>query len=313
MVKSSNNFYKKKNKVEFENKMFNTSDNFYKKNNKVKNTEYINNGNKINIDVLIKFNEKINNLIASIKNKIDINISHECLELINFFYKSSLYDELEILFTKNSQSQLIIHKSIIFIIFNAILAYYISYDKSFLNTCLDYLAILIDINHKSFLLLCENVLNKLNITNEKLNLILKNNSYHIELTDKDFTKYLTARKYTISKNKINFIHEIKYYSFLIQKYIKVLLKNLTNDIDKETNNNIISDKKDELLKIFNNIKSISFKEINDIFNQKIKYNTGVNADINGTSFDLSQYIPINPGIKPPYIKTKLTKKSMPQR
>ena len=308
MLKSSNNFYKKKNKVEFENKMFNTSDNFYKKNNKVKNTEYINNGNKINIDDLIEFNEKINNIITSIKNKIDINIRNDCLELINFFYKSSLYDELEILFSKNSQSQLIIHKSIIFIIFNAILAYYISYDKSFLNTCLDYLAIVIDINHKSFLLLCENVLNKLNITNEKLNLILKNNSYHIELTDKDFTKYLTARKYTISKNKINFIHEIKYYSFLIQKYIKVLLKNLANDIDKESDNNIINDKKGELLKIFNNIKNISFKEINDLFNQKIKYNTGVNTDINGTSFDLSQYIPINPRIKPPYIKTKLTKK-----
>ena len=128
------------------------------------------------------------------------------------------------------------------------------------------------------------------------------------MTDKDFTKYLTARKYTISKNKINFIHEIKYYSFLIQKYIKVLLKNLANDIDKETDNNIINDKKGELLKIFNNIKNISFKEINDLFNQKIKYNIEVNTNINGTSFDLSQYIPINPGIKPPYIKTKLTKK-----
>ena len=306
MLKTSNNFYKKKNNLEFQNKMFNTSDNFYKKNKK-ENKENVNIGNSINIDDLIKFDEKINNLINSINNKICINISNECLELINYFYNSSLYDELEILF-KNHQCQLIIHKSIIFIIFNAILAYYISYDKSFLNTCIDYLAIIININHKSYLLLCENISNKLNISNEKLNLILKNNSYHIELTDKDFTKYLTARKYTISKDKINFIHEIKYYSFLIQKYVKVLLKNLTNDIDKENDNNSINDQKEELLKIFNNIKSISFKEINDLFHQKIKYNIEYNTNTSKISNNLLKYVPINPNIKPPYIKTKLTKK-----
>ena len=309
-LKTSNNFYKKKNNLELENKMFNTSENFYKKKD-CENKDDLNKENEINESHLIKFNEKLNNLINSINNKIDINISNECLELINYFYDSSLYKRLEEFFGENSQCQLIIHKSIIFIIFNAILAYYISYDKSFLNTCLDYLAIIININHKSFLLLCENIINKLNIENEKLNKILKNNSYHIELTDKDFIKYLTARKYTISKNKINFIHEIKYYSFLIQKYIKVLLKNLTNDIDTDNNNKdkeINNDKKNELIKIFNNIKNISLKEINDFFQQKIKNTNDINTNNTTNPKELSQYKPTNPEIKPPYIRTKLAKK-----
>ena len=309
-LKTSNNFYKKKNNLELENKMFNTSENFYKKKD-CENKDDLNKENEINESHLIKFNEKLNNLINSINNKIDINISNECLELINYFYDSSLYKRLEEFLGENSQCQLIIHKSIIFIIFNAILAYYISYDKSFLNTCLDYLAIIININHKSFLLLCENIINKLNIENEKLNKILKNNSYHIELTDKDFIKYLTARKYTISKNKINFIHEIKYYSFLIQKYIKVLLKNLTNDIDTDNNNKdkeINNDKKNELIKIFNNIKNISLKEINDFFQQKIKNTNDINTNNTTNPKELSQYKPTNPEIKPPYIRTKLAKK-----
>ena len=127
---------------------------------------------------------------------------------------------------------------------------------------------------------------------EKLSFIIKNNLFHMKLTDKDFVKYLTARKYIISEKKINFIHEIKYYSFLIQKYIKVLLKNLS----KEHN------KKEDLLKIFNDMKNISFKEINEFFQKKIK------TEIIPKEPNTIKYLPTNPEIKPPYIKEELTKK-----
>ena len=305
MIKTSNNFYKKKNRADTVNKMSKTSNGFYEKNKNIKREEKIINNdiNINNIDNFIKFDSKMNNLINSINNKIDINISNECLDLINFFFKSSIGEYLETYFNKNPQSRLIVHKSINLILFNAIMAYHISFDKSFLNTCIDYLAIIINISHKSYLLLCENIMEKIkndinkkeNEKMEKLLLILKNNFFHIELNDKDFSKYLTARKYDISKNKINFIHEIKYYSFLIQKYIKVLLKNLNSDSDY--------DKKEDLIQIFNNIKSISFQEIDNIFEQKIKVNINPQK-----SNPISEYPPTNPEIKPPYIKSNLTKK-----
>ena len=305
MLKTSSNFYKKKSNIETDNnKMSKTSNNFYKNNNikEEKKTEIINNNNDNNniIENLIKFEEKLNNLINSINNKIHINISNDCLELINYFFNSSLYDKLETYINNNNnQTQLIIHKSINFIIFNAILAYHISFDKSFLNTCLDYLAIIINISNKSYLLLCENIVNKIinnrneNIKKEKLLLIIKNNICHIDLNDKDFVKYLTSRNYIISKEKINFIHEIKYYSFLVHKYIKVLLKNMNKD------DNI----KEGLLQIFYNIKNISPQEINDFFQKNIKI-TNISQEIN----NIPQYPPTNPDIKPPYINAKLTKK-----
>ena len=304
MLKTSSNFYKKKSNIETDNnKMSKTSNNFYKNNNikEEKKTEIINNNNDNNIiENLIKFEEKLNNLINSINNKIHINISNDCLELINYFFNSSLYDKLEAYINNNNnQTQLIIHKSINFIIFNAILAYHISFDKSFLNTCLDYLAIIINISNKSYLLLCENIVNKIinnrneNIKKEKLLLIIKNNICHIDLNDKDFAKYLTSRNYIISKEKINFIHEIKYYSFLVHKYIKVLLKNMNKD------DNI----KEGLLQIFYNIKNISPQEINDFFQKNIK-TTNISQEIN----NIPQYPPTNPDIKPPYINAKLTKK-----
>ena len=305
MLKTSSNFYKKKSNIETDNnKMSKTSNNFYKNNNikEEKKTEIINNNNDNNniIENLIKFEEKLNNLINTINNKIHINISNDCLKLINYFFNSSLYDKLEThINNNNNQTQLIIHKSINFIIFNAILAYHISFDKSFLNTCLDYLAIIINISNKSYLLLCENIVNKIinnrneNIKKEKLLLIIKNNICHIDLNDKDFVKYLTSRNYIISKEKINFIHEIKYYSFLVHKYIKVLLKNMNKD------DNI----KEGLLQIFYNIKNISPQEINDFFQKNIKI-TNISQEIN----NIPQYPPTNPDIKPPYINAKLTKK-----
>ena len=305
MLKTSDNFYKKKLIFETDNSMMaKTSDNFYKENKNKEELEIINtinnnnnNDNNILKDLII-FEEKLNNLINSINNKVDINISKECLESINYFFNSSLYNNIEMYVNNNNQSQLI-HKSINYVIYNAILAYHISFDKSFLNTCLDYLAIITNISNKCYLLICENIVNNLinnwndNINKEKILLILKNNLFHIELNDKDFIKYLTSRKYIISKDKINYIHELKYYLFLIQKYIKVLLKNLSND----------GNKKDNLLQVFNNIKNISFKEMYDFFQKNIKVNN-IPEDID----NLSKYHPTNPEIKPPYIKAKLTKK-----
>ena len=305
MMKTSNNFYTKKNNTDTVNKMSKTSNGFYEKNKIEKKEEKIINNdiNINNIDNFIKFESKMNNLINSINNKIDINISNECLELINSFFNFFIGENIEMYFNKNTQSMLIIHKSINLILFNAIMAYHISFDKSFLNTCIDYLAIIINISHKAYLLLCENIIEQIkkdinkkeNEKMEKILLILKNNSFHIDLTDDDFSKYLTVRKYDLSKNKINFIHEIKYYSFLIQKYIKVLIKNLNSDNDYG--------KKEDLIQIFNNIKSISFPEISNFFEQKIKVN------INAIKTDpISEFPPTNPEIRPPYIKSKLRKK-----
>ena len=322
-LKTSDNFYKRYKTIDSEEKMSmsNTNSNFYI-NKKIETEEEITkNNNKINIYIymkkLINFEEKFKKLIQSINSKITKNINNECLDLITFFYKSLIYSKIEIFFKKNAQSQLIINKSIKFIIFCAILAYYISFDESYLHTCLDYLATIINISHKSYLLLCEQIVNKINDLNEnilidKLFFIVNNNIFHIDINDNDFIKYLSARKYNIShisKKKINFIYEIKYYSFLIQKYIKVLLKNLNTN----TNNN----QKEQLTKIFNNIKELSFQELDYLFQKIIKKEEKIkkneekneeNEEKNDENFQKDEYPPTDPEKIPPYIKESLTKK-----
>jgi Dullard-like phosphatase family protein len=137
---------------------------------------------------------------------------------------------------------------------------------------------------------------------------VQNNLFHIDINDNDFIKYLSARKYNISnisKKKINFIYEIKYYSFLIQKYIKVLLKNLNNN----TNNNL----KEELTSIFNNIKDLSFQELDYLFQKNIKKEEKIEkTEKNDNDVDdipqKDEYPPADPEIVPPYIKESLTKK-----
>ena len=288
------------------NKMNNSNNNIYEKkdynNNESKNKNEkinkINNKQKdINIDVNIKelllFEDKFSDLITSINKKIDI--SNDCLYLIEHLYNSSLCQKFEIYFNKSHKSQnIIIYKSIVLMIFSAILSYHISFDNSFFHICLDYLAIIININHKTYLLLCEYIINKFkNILNEnnyfqKLLSILKNNLSHLDLKDQDYVKYLTERKYITNKKTINFIHEIKYYSFLILKYIKVLLKNLNTS------------QKGNLDKIFDNINDLAFEEIFYFFLKNIK--------VKKSYLNLNKFSPTNPEIKSPFIKTKLSKK-----
>ena len=287
---NNNNIYEKKDYNKNESKNKNKNEKINKINNKQKD---INSGVNINIEELLLFEDKFSDLITSINKKIDI--SKECLYLIENLYNSSLCQKFELYFNKSHKSQnVIIYKSIVLMIFSAILSYHISFDNSFFHICLDYLAIIININHKTYLLLCEYIINQCkNILNEniyyqKLLSILKNNLSHLDLKDQDYVKYLTERKYITNKKTINFIHEIKYYSFLILKYIKVLLKNLNTS------------QKGNLDKIFDNINDLSFEEIYYFFLKNIK--------VKKSYLNLNKFSPTNPEIKCPFIKSKLSKK-----
>ena len=122
------------------------------------------------------------------------------------------------------------------ILFNCMLVYHISFDPSYLNTCYDYLATIIGMSHKTFLLLCEYISLKISssaIENnwvKRLFKLLKENLVHLNKNDKEFMSYLTNRGYNLTyNNSFYFIYEIKFYSSMIQKYIKALLKNLSDD------------------------------------------------------------------------------------
>ena len=243
----------------------------YKEKNKNKNINNVNSENYqyedgfkkdfINIEDLLLFDEKFNDVLNSINERL--NISNECFELINYYNTSSLYNKFEQYF-HDPKISIVIHTSILLILFNSMLVYHISFDQLFFNTCNDFLFTIIDMSHKSFLLLCEYIANKIstsaigNIWVKRLFKLLRENLVHLDKNNKDYLSYLSIRKYALLNNSFSFVNEIKYYTSMIQKYVKALLKNLSDD-------NMIT----SFFEIINNISTITSEEINDFFRKKV--------------------------------------------
>ena len=253
----------------------------------------------INIEDLLLFDDKFNDVLNSIIERI--NISNECFELINFYNNSSLYNKFEQYF-QDSKMSTVIHTSIMLILFNSMLVYHISFDKVFFNTCNDFLSTIINMNRKSFLLLCEYIANKIssseieNIWVKRLFNLLQENLVHLGPNDKDYMSYISIRKYHLANNSFSFINEIKYYSSMIQKYVKALLKNLSDD-------NMIT----SFFEILNNISIISSEEINDFFKKKVIRIMNKNASVAGTDASLFGWGGEHE-IKVPYLINKSQKK-----
>ena len=253
----------------------------------------------INIEDLLLFDEKFNDVLNSIIERS--NISNECFELINYYNTSSLYNKFEQYFHDPKMSS-VIHTSIMLILFNSMLVYHISFDKLFFNTCNDYLSLIINMNHKSFLLLCEYIAKKIsssaieNIWVKRLFKLLNDNLIHLDKNDKDYMSYISARNYNLVNNSFSFINEIKYYTSMIQKYIRALLKNLSDD-------NMIT----SFFEIINNISNLSTEDINDFFRKKVIRILNKNASVAGTDASLfgwgGEHV-----IKIPYLTNKTHKK-----
>ena len=253
----------------------------------------------INIEDLLLFEEKFNDVINSIIERININ--NECFELINFYNTSSLYNKFEQYFLDPKISS-IIHTSIMLILFNSMLVYHISFDKLFFNTCNDYLTLIINMNHKSFLLLCEYIANKIsssaveNIWVKRLYKLLKDNLIHLDKKNKDYMSYISIRNGNIYNNSLSFVNEIKYYTSMIQKYVRALLKNLSDD-------NMI----ESFFEIINNISNLTTEDLNDFFRKKVIRILNKNASVAGTDASLfgwgGEHV-----VKVPYLTNKSHKK-----
>ena len=265
--------------------------------------EYINkNKNKndqfINIEDLMLLEEIFHNIII-----MKSNISNECFEFINFYNHSTLYNKFENYF-KDENSKKIVHLSILKMLFSVILLYHYSYNDSLLNKNYEYLKTMINLNYKSFLLICEYISNKIsikevyNIWVKKLKLMISYNLKHINKYNKEFKLYLLTYGLNISNLHQNLL-EINYYLFLIKKNINLLLRNLTNDDEYQK----------EFYSLYSNISNLSGGEIINFFRKKIIRITNKNGSIYGN--DISLYrdqIGRKEDIKIPYLNYKTQKK-----
>jgi len=258
----------------------------------------------INIEDLLIFEERFNEVIMSVK--IKNNTPNECFELLNSYQQSSLYNNLENYF-KDISSKLIIQTSIMYLIYNVIICYHFSFDYLFFNTCYQYLQSILEINHKSYLLICQLILLKIpsdsndNIWVEKLRTMLKNNLKHIELNNKEYINFLMNQEFNNYKNpNLNILLEIKFYSNIINKYLQLFL----NSINEE------NELKNNFCYLFDNIALNNLSEDKLLYFFKSKIIRIINQNASVATIETSSYkIELddkNPQV--PYLKFPLKKK-----
>jgi hypothetical protein len=163
------------------------------------------NAETINIEDLLLLDENFNEVINSIPQKF--NISNNCFEFINIYVNSSLNCNFEKYFT-DYQTKIIIHISIMLMIFNIIITYHISFTPSFLSSCNNFLKNLIILSHKSFLLICNFISNLVssseqeNIWVKKLRKTLEKNITHVDKSDEEFITFLSLKNLKLENNII---------------------------------------------------------------------------------------------------------------
>ena len=315
ILHTNNNFYRKKsylfdmygtNDVEKNDYSVNLYNNNYKKfNGKNNKISYIYEKKEefINIEDLLILEEKFNEVLLSVKTKNN-NTSNECFELLNSFQQSLLFNNFENYF-RDISSKTIVHSAIMYIIYNIIICYNFSFDTQFFNTCYQYLESILEINHKSYLLLCDLILLKVsssskgNIWVDKLKQMLKDNLKHIELNNKEYIAYLMKHDNINYKNPTSLnLLEIKYYTNMIEKYLKLFLNSINNE------NNM----KEEFCSLFENINNINVDKLFHFFKSKIIRVLNQNASVAGIDSSSYKILLNENSIQVPYLKNKSEKK-----
>ena len=256
----------------------------------------------INIEDLLILEEKFNEVLISVKSKH--NTPNECFELLNSYQQSSLYNNFENYF-RDISSKNIVHSSVMYLIYNVIICYHFSFDTKFFNTCYQYLESILEINHRSFLLLCDIISLKIsessqdNIWVDKLRQMIKDNLKHIELNNKEYISFLMKYDNINYKNPTsNNLLEIKFYTNKIEKYLQLFLNSISND------NNL----KTEFCTLFESIDNISAVKLIHFFKSKIIRVVNQNASVAGIESSSYKIFLNENSIQVPYLKNKCPKK-----
>ena len=257
--------------------------------------------NLINLEDLVILDNRLNDIKKSLLiKKQPIN---ESFEYLNYFYNSSIYQNIDDIL------KIIIDSNYIKVSLNCkLISLIICYDCSRENNIFEQTHLLlkemVELNYKSTILIyeyiLENIISKNDVTNEndfwKLKLeniikIFKNSEYKSEIN-----KFL---QFDEKKIETSFIEKIKTNSNYIINNINIILTNI-----KSKNNEYIQS-------LFKALNTISFKDIFHIFFSYIIYFKNIQGSILFQNIFLSNLVQgnsFNNNMILPYIKTKNIKK-----
>ena len=264
------------NGVNIENKNKNNYYNYYNINSFNQNKR--NNSMTINIEDIMILEEKLNEVILFLKKRKEVK--NQCFDFWNYFYNSSIHQKIEKTF-KNKKDIEIIKTSINYQLISIMLCYEFSFDKNVLYKAYILLLEILELNHRNLMIICENILNKIDLENQT-------NIWILKLYDKVENSKSEEEKYyqenTTCSEKIN------YNTDKLSKKLKSILLNYKTEFSPLINS---------LLK---KINQKNYEEINDFFREYIlRIEKIPQNDLND-----SNNLDFTP-VRPPYILEERTK------
>jgi len=237
-----------------------------------------NNSMMINIEDIMILEEKLNEIILFLKQRKEVK--NQCFDFWNYFYNSSIHQKIEKTFNNKKDIE-IIKTSINYELISIMLCYEFSFDKNVLFKAYILLLEILELNHRNLMIICENILSKIDLENQTNIWILK--LYEkVENSKSGEEKYYQEN--TTCSEKIN------YYTDKLSKKLKSILLNYKTEFSPL------------IISLLKKISQKNYEEINDFFREYIlrieKVPQNELSDSNNLDFT---------PVRPPYILEERTK------
>jgi Dullard-like phosphatase family protein len=209
-------------------------------------------------------------------------MANECFEFLNFYYNSSIYCQLEKLFTNPIESN-IVRISINYELLSIMICYDYSFEKNVLEKSFSILLNLIKLNYKNLIIICEHILNK--VSNESINNIWVKKLANII---NQYNKHENTRISNMSPVEL-----INFNTSIILQNLRIILNNFKTMRNKSLSNYL------------NNICEQSYEQINLFFRDFVLRTHNLNGSILASVF-LRNNTMFNT-LPAPYVRTKNNK------
>ena len=253
-------------------------------NNYKRNYRSNNNSILINIDNVLIFEEKFNNIVTYLKK--GLSIIKPCLDFWSYYYNSWIYEKFDKIFNDEDDSE-IVKLFIKYLLLSIIICYSFYLKKEMINNLNYFLLQILEINYNSIMLIIQRIKNSIFPENQS--------NIFFPILTKLYIKYINNITYNDNNDNLLITEKLSYNNERIDLKIKNLLTRKAKDYFKI------------LYNFYIDIKIKNSKEINEFF---IKYILE-EENINGSLFSSNYFINHNSSfttINPPFLKTPNKKK-----